>query len=196
MCDDAGMKGTFYVINRMVEDGVIRRYAICGAVAALNYLEPMLTDDLDILVALDEAKTPAGSGLMTLEPLYAYLRRAGYTAFRKEGILIEGWPVQFLPVASDLDAEALDQAIDIEIEGADEIPPIKLRTLRAEHIVATALRVGRPKDRIRVSQFLAEKAVDLARLSGVLDRHNLRKAWSAFCAETGIADPYDVKFKS
>jgi hypothetical protein len=67
MCDDAGMKGTFQVINRMVEDGVIRRYAICGAVAALNYLEPMLTDGLDILVALDEAKTPAGSGLMSLE---------------------------------------------------------------------------------------------------------------------------------
>ena len=189
------MKRTIQVINRMVEGGVIRRYAVCGAVAALNYLEPMLTDDLDILVALDEAQHPAASGLMTLEPLYTYLRKAGHTTFEKEGILIHGWPVQFLPVANDLDAEALAQAIDIEIEGADDAPPIKVRILRAEHVVATALRVGRPKDRIRVSQFLAEKAVDRAALRSVLDRHNLRKAWSAFCAETGIADPYDITFK-
>jgi hypothetical protein len=46
----------------------------------------------------------------------------------REGIMIGGWPVQFLPVASDLDAEALEHAFDqvIQIDGAmtDKYPDI------------------------------------------------------------------------
>jgi hypothetical protein len=190
----AGMKSTFQVINRMVEDGIIRQYAIGGAVAALNYIEPTLTYDLDILVTLDDQTGRPESGLITLEPIFAYLRKAGYAEIRNEGIVVEGWPVQFLPVANDLDAEGLAQAIEIEIDVGEGSPPIKIKVLRAEHVVATALKVGRPKDRIRVSQFLAEKAVDLAVLRGILDRHDLRQAWSRFCAESGIADLYDVEF--
>jgi hypothetical protein len=43
-----GMKQTLDVINRMEADGIIGRYAIAGAVAAYNYIEPSLTEDLDI----------------------------------------------------------------------------------------------------------------------------------------------------
>ena len=189
------MKNTFQVINRMVEDGVIGRYAIGGAVAALNFIEPTLTDDLDILISVDELATQRSSGFATLEPIFTYLRKAGYTEFKREGIVIEGWPVQFLPVANDLDAESLALAIEIEIEIGGNAPSIKVRTLRAEHVVASALRVDRPKDRIRICQFLAENAVDLAALRAVLDRHGMREAWSKFCVRTGIPDPYDVKFK-
>ncbi len=39
---------TFQVINELAKDGVIKRYAVAGAVAALNYLEPVLTHDLDL----------------------------------------------------------------------------------------------------------------------------------------------------
>jgi hypothetical protein len=35
-----GMKQTLDVINRMEADGIIGRYAIAGAVAAYNYIEP------------------------------------------------------------------------------------------------------------------------------------------------------------
>jgi hypothetical protein len=188
-----GMKSAFQIVNGMVADGVIDGYAVCGAVAALNYVEPTLTEDLDILVSLDVPADRSRSGLVTLEPLFAYLRKMGYSEFRKGGVVIEGWPVQFLPVANDLDAESLAQAVEIEIEAEGGAPPIRVRTLRAEHVVATALRVGRPKDRIRIGQFLAEEAVDLARLRAVLDRHGLREAWSRFCAEAGIADPLGVK---
>lgn len=182
------MKSTFQVINRMVTDGVIGNYAVAGAVAAFNYLEPALTDDLDILVSIDTLQSQSSSGLVSLEPIFAYLRKAGYTEFRKEGVLIEGWPVQFLPVANPLDAESLSHAVDIQVE-----PGLEIRSLRAEHIVATALKVGRPKDLIRVDQFLAEKAVDLASLQTVLDRHGLREYWSKFCARTGTPDPFGVK---
>jgi len=44
---------TLRVINRMETDGVIGRYAIGGAVAAIFYIEPFTTYDLDIFFAAD-----------------------------------------------------------------------------------------------------------------------------------------------
>lgn len=157
------MNATLKVINKMVEDGIIRRYAIAGAVGALYYLEPIATSDLDVLISFDEMRQPQ-KGLVTLAPIAEYLRKAGYPDFKDEGLLVEGWPVQFLPVASDLDAEGLDRAIEFEMP---DDPPIKVRVLRAEHLVATALRVGRDKDFIRVSTFLEQKRVDLQLLRDV-----------------------------
>jgi hypothetical protein len=61
---------------------------------------------------------------------------------------------------------------------------------------STALKIGRPKDRIRIAQFLNENAVDLAALHAVLERHDLLEAWSKFCAQTGIPDPFGLKSKS
>jgi hypothetical protein len=90
-----GMKQTIDVINRMEADGIIGRYAIAGAVATYNYVEPTVTEDLDVLVAFD--RLPGKPGLVALGPILSYLGDRGYSEFRREGILIEGWPVQFLP---------------------------------------------------------------------------------------------------
>jgi hypothetical protein len=186
------MKSTFRIINRMVADGVIGKYAVGGAVAALNYIEPTLTDDLDVSISVDHLADQPRSGLVSLEPIFGYLRKAGYREFKKEGVVIEGWPVQFLPVANDLDAESLAQAVEVEIAAELSAPAMKVTMLRAEHVVATALMVGRPKDLIRISQFLSEEAVDLLRLRGVLERHGLLHTWSKFCAQTGNHDPYGL----
>jgi hypothetical protein len=43
---------------------------------------------------------------------------------------------------------------------------------------------------------LNENAVDLAALHAVLERHDLLEAWSKFCAQTGIPDPFGLKSKS
>lgn len=182
------MDKTFQVLNRMVRDGVISRYAVAGAVGALNYLEPITTRDVDILVSVEDLG-PAKSGLLTLEPIFSYLRSAGYTEFEDEGVMIERWPVQFLPVASDLDAEGLDQAIEAEVEG------VKIRVLRPEHLVATSLKVGRPKDHLRISAFLHSGQVDRSSLAGVFDRHDLRSAWATYCRTFGITDPTLVDLK-
>ena len=40
------------VVTKLADQGVIEKYAIAGAVAALNYIEPMLTEDLYILVSV------------------------------------------------------------------------------------------------------------------------------------------------
>ena len=126
------MRATLDMINRMEADGVIGRYAIGGAVGATFYLEPSATLDVDVFVS--PPHIPGGS-LVTLAPLYAYLTAKG-CVIEKEHIIIEGWPVQFLPPSDALDEEAVDQAIDTEVEG------IRTRVMTAEHLVAIALRTG------------------------------------------------------
>jgi hypothetical protein len=190
-----GMKQTIDVLNRMEADGIIGRYAIAGAVATYNYVEPTVTEDLVVLVAFDRLPgKPAldKPGLVTLGPILSHLADRGYSEFRREGILIEGWPVQFLPVADDLDAEALTRAEDVEIEIDPAAGPVRTRVLRPEHLVAAALRVDRAKDRARMLQFLEEEAVDLALLCDVIGRHGLIGKWQAFCRTSGIVDPCRV----
>jgi hypothetical protein len=72
--------------------------------------------------------------------------KRGYTEFRHAGVVGGGWPVEFLPIATALDAEGLDQAQDVEQE-----PGLTVRVLRPQHLVATALSVGRPKDHVRIA---------------------------------------------
>ena len=183
-----GMKQTLGVLNRMEAEGIIGRYAISGAFAAYYYVEPTVTEDLDVLVSFAEHSGREKSGLITLAPIFSYLREKRYVEHQKEGIVIEGWPVQFLPVASDLDAEALARAREIEIPISEAEGTVKTRILRPEHIVAISLGVGRPKDLLRIAQFLEEEAVDRKLLSDVLDRHGLTGAWQSFCKRAGI-DP-------
>jgi hypothetical protein len=188
-----GMKQTIDVINVMEADGVIGRYAIAGAVAAYNYIEPTVTEDVDILVSLDVPSSSPRSGLITLVPILSYLKSRGYDEYRKEGLLIGGWPVQFLPVADDLDAEALTQAQEVEITVNVSDGNVKTRVLRPEHLVAISLRVGRPKDAIRIIQFLDAGAINPGLLRDILTRHKLIDAWLAFCRRAGTADPCDLQ---
>src|SRR5271169_2932000 len=62
------IKETLEIINVMEAEGVIDRYAIAGAVAAYNYIEPAVTDDLDILISFEETPHQAKTGLVTLAP--------------------------------------------------------------------------------------------------------------------------------
>src|ERR1700738_1769054 len=94
-----GMKQTLDVLNRMEGEGDIDRYSIGGAVGAYNYIEPAVTEDPDILVSFESSPTAPRTGLITLEPILEHLRQKGYSEFHKEGLIIEGWAVQFLPVA-------------------------------------------------------------------------------------------------
>jgi hypothetical protein len=180
------MKQTIDVLNDMVASSVIGTYAIGGAVAAFYYIEASSTDDLDILVSLENRAASASSGLLTLRPIVEYLAARGFAEWRHEGIDIAGWPVQFLPVADSLDAEALSEAPAIELEVTPGEPPVSTRLLSAEHIMAIALKVGRPKDLIRISQFVIEGAFDKTRFCDILNRHVLQAMWSECCLRLGI----------
>jgi len=48
-----GLRRTLAVINAMEAERLIGRYAIAGAVAAYNYIEAAVTEDVDILVSFD-----------------------------------------------------------------------------------------------------------------------------------------------
>jgi hypothetical protein len=181
------MRKTIETVTKLAERGTIQNYAIAGAVAALNYIEPTLTEDLDILISVadfDQHK----SGLILLTPIEKALKDMGYADRSDVGFVIEGWPVQFLPVASPLDEEALEKAIELDIDTPGQ-PPLKARCLRAEHLVAIAVKVGRLKDLARVQAFLEQKAVDLSALKEVLLRHSLMGSWLSFCSKAGIANP-------
>ena len=71
----------------------------------------------------------------------------------------------------DLDAEALAAAQEVEFEIDETVGSVRTRILRAEHVVATLLRVGRPRDFIRISQFLEEDATEARSTSA----HHVRR---------------------
>lgn len=164
------MKATLEAINQMQADGIIGKYAIGGAVGATLYLEPAATLDVDIFVMLPKAP---GSSLMSLAPLYDYLKVRG-GAVRDEHIVIGGWPIQFLPPSNQLEMEAVAQAVPATVEG------VTTRVMSAEHLVAIALCTGRAKDHIRILQFIEQEAVDREKLQAILARHGLTAKWEQF----------------
>jgi len=92
------VKAIFENINQMQITGIIGKYAIGGAVGATFYLEPSSTLDVDIFVTLP---TQPGQVLLSLTPIYDYLLARGGT-LEGEYIVVDGWPVQFLPPADSL----------------------------------------------------------------------------------------------
>jgi hypothetical protein len=164
------MKATLEVINRMQADGIIGKYAIGGAVGATFYLEPAATLDIDVFVSLHKA---AGSSLLTVQPIYDYLRAHGHKS-EKEYIIIEDWPVQFLPPADGLDEEALAQAVETELDG------VRTWVMTAEHLVAIALRTGRSKDFARILQFIESGVIRAEKLDQILKHHGLLAKWEQF----------------
>lgn len=164
------MKATLEAINRMEADGVIGRYAIGGAVGATFYLEPVATLDIDIFVSFQNV---SAAGLISLSPIYDYLTARGYQA-EGEYILVEGWPVQFLPPGDVLVEEALAKAIETELDG------VPTRVMTAEHLTAIALKTGRAKDHARVLQFVESGVLDSDKVDEILKGHGLLEKWERF----------------
>jgi hypothetical protein len=172
------------ILQTLQDRGVLSSYAVTGAVAALAYIQPTLTQDLDVLVEVSAFDTTK-SGLLLTTRLDQALADLGYRERSDVGIVVEGWPIQFIPVASDLDQRAIETAQQIELGNTDHQ---KVLVLRPEYVVAKALEVGRSKDYDRVEAFLDQSAVDLALLKAVIVEMNLMKNWAAFCARVGRTD--------
>lgn len=122
------MERVLQVLNRMQADGVVERYAIGGGIAAINYIEPYLTDDLDIFIPVS-AVAVGEAGLVSLDPIYSYLAGLGYMAVN-EGVVIEGWLVRFLPAFETIQTEALDAAVTVKYGGTET------RVFSPEHLAA------------------------------------------------------------
>ena len=157
-------------INQMEAAGVIDRYAIGGAVGAMFYLEPIATLDVVVFVHFQPV---SGTLLLSPQPLFDYLTARG-GVMDGEYVVVGGWPVQFLPSTARLVDEALDQAIEKDIEGT------RARVFTVEHLAAIALQTGRPKDKARLLQFIESGAMDAQRLDEIIVRHDLQTVWQRF----------------
>ncbi len=164
------MKKVFQLLNEMVGDGEISNYAIGGAIGAVFYVAPFATQDVDVFVMMDTEP----SGLVAHIPGWDYLKERGYTEIRGEAIVVEDWPVQFIPVSNELEEEAYLNAAILDFEGEP------VRVVLAEHLVAIMLKAGRLKDFVRAQMFFAQKSVNYDILLDIIRRHGLEKQWTDF----------------
>lgn len=162
------MKKTIQVINALVEEGVIEDYALGGATALLFYAEPALTYDIDIFIILHAEQD--NNKLIDLSPLYKSLEAKRYFP-EKEHVIIEGVPVQFIPVYNPLIEEAVTQAVLANYEG------IKIKILKIEYLLAIMIDTNRPKDRERIHQLLDDVSLNQNLLDEILQRHALKEKW-------------------
>jgi hypothetical protein len=159
------LEKTVSVLNKMVADGIVSDYVIGGAMGALFYTEPFETHDLDIFVAFPETTL-----IVTLDPIYKYLKAKGYSA-QDEHIVVEGMPVQILPIYDELIAEAANQALPKTV-GKEQV-----RVMSPEHLLAIMAKLSRPKDKIRVHLVLEQADIDMPFLRGILSRYGLTERW-------------------
>jgi hypothetical protein len=171
------MQAVCDVLEQLVLEGTLKRYAIGGATAAGFHGEPLATRDIDVFVFLDP---PAGSLLVSLEPLFSRLAQLGFSEFDEEGLLIHGFPVQFLSSSPGLETEALESALTLEWDDH------RLRVMRPEHLAAIALTVGRPKDRARLVYLVELPNFDQHFFADILARHSLQARWNEWAAALGL----------
>jgi len=147
--------------NELVSAGLIKDYALGGALAAIYYTEPITTYDADIIFVASDKTLSAG-----IPAIYSHLQSKGWRVER-EHLLIGNFPVQFL-AASGLTEEAVRQARPVQYEG------VPAKVFRPEYIIAIAASVGRHKDFARIEQMLDQVKIDKALLDDILRRYSLQ----------------------
>lgn len=162
------MRAVVQLLNDMKASGLVKDYALFGAMAQMRYTEPIATLDADVLVLLDEQ-----TGLDVLGPIYSFCKTRGYLP-DGEAIKIDDWPIQFIPTFSPLTEEAVREAETGEIEG------FPVRVVSAVHLAVIALSVGRAKDRARILALLDSEAVNGEQIEGLATRHGLKAQWETF----------------
>ena len=155
-------------LNELVQEGLLKDYAVGGAMALLFYSEPALTYDLDVFCLLPDQ----ASKLITLEPLYAWFRAHGFQEER-EHVIIGGLPMQLIPAYNTLVEEAIREAQTKDYRG------LAIRVLRLEYLVALMLQTGRAKDLLRAAQVREEAVMDAPVLADILKRYDLETKWSS-----------------
>src|SRR6266446_1737669 len=164
------MEKVLQVLNRMQADGVIEKFAIGGGIAAIRYLEPYLTDDIDVFIS---PVVVGANGFVSFGHIYSYLAELGYNPER-EYIKIEGWLVQFVPASESVQEEAVAQADRVAFAGE------YISIFSSEHLAAELLRSGRPKDHARVVALLESEQMDIEFFRDIVRRHGLTQNWKDF----------------
>lgn len=110
------MEKTIKTINELKQNKLFEEYAIGGGIATIFYTETFLTYGLDIFII--PTRKGKEENLIILSPVFEYLENKGYS-WKGEHIIIEGVPVQFIPV-DKLEEEAVKNAKEMEYEGVKQ----------------------------------------------------------------------------
>ena len=162
------MKEIAELLNLMRASGVIKDYALFGAIAQMRYTEAVATLDFDVLIAV-----PAPERLDVLRPIYDFCRKSGY-APKGEAIQVGAWPVQFIPIHGALLKDALEKAEAADFEGAS------FRVVKADYLAVIALSVGRKKDFARILALLDTKHVTREKIGKLAEKYGFNEAWQRF----------------
>jgi hypothetical protein len=163
------MEKTLRAVEKAKEAGLFSSYAIGGGIAALFYIEPVATFDLDIFIVLPESSSP----LISLSPVYSWFSDRGYKP-SQEQIVIEGIAVQFIPVFNDLVKEGVLDAVEKKYGNTSTW------VLKPEYLIALMLQTYRSKDKERLGKFLQETTIDYPLLDSILQKHNLKEVFKTF----------------
>ena len=151
------------IINELREKRLIKDYAIGGGIATIYYTEPFFTYDLDVFIIPSEKQEK--KNLILLSPIFNYLRDRGYH-WKGEHIVIEGLPVQFIPV-DKLEEEAVRNAKEVKYG------KVKTKVIMPEYLISLLLRVGRKKDMEKIGKLLEQTETDAKKLKDILRKYDL-----------------------
>ena len=163
------MEKTIKIINELQKEGLIKNYAIGGGIATIFYTEPFLTYDLDVFIIPSEKGKE--KNLFLLAPIFDYLEDKGYQ-WKGEHIIIEGMPVQFIPV-DKLEEEGVTNAEEIKYEG------VKTKVMKPEYLISVLLRAGRKKDIEKIEKLLEQTKIDMKKLEDILNKHGLSEKFKS-----------------
>jgi len=173
------MRKVVEVLDRLEAEGYYERWSLAGATALMYYVPPVMTDDVDIAIAL-----PTSGILVSLAPLYERLRKLGYNEVIGEHIRIEGANVQFIMAApgSVQESALRSKARKVKLAG------VSVRIFPLEHLLAIMVGLGRPKDRVRLAMVLSEHGdkVPWRKFNALVKKHGLEARLSRFKAEAGL----------
>ena len=169
-------------LNDFKRRRIIRDYAIIGAVAATAYMEPIFTEDIDVVILVDSDD----------EYLQAYGIIAGQ-AEEQEGMhqVLGGVPVQLFPsTVMPLYRDAVEHARKVRINN------VRAKVATAEHLILLYLTANRQRDRLRVG-YLIEDA-DETKLHSLLERFDDQQKTLADRLQSlrGISVPREGKMAS
>ncbi len=128
-------------LNDLKRRRLIRDYVVIGAVAAAAYVEPVLTEYIDVVVLVD-----------TDDEFWGVYRRVGDGAEGLEGMhhILGGRPVQIFPsTMKPIYRDALTKARQSRIGN------VRVKIASPEHLVMLALEAFRYKDKLRIAELLA-----------------------------------------
>lgn len=168
--DQPDLEKVLNVIKSLKKKGLVEEYAISGTYAALYYIEPVLTYDLDVCCVFSADKK-----IVDLSALYTFISNTVPCQVEKEYIVACGIPIQIITAEQNsLSEEAVLNAREVTYKS------VKTRVVKLEYLIAIAIQLGRPKDIAKLPLMIEQGNPDKEELKKILEKYKLTEKWKAF----------------